>query len=124
MTILLNSLIIVGYSQFSSKEDLTASVFGIASWYGENFRGKKTASGEIFNPDDLTCASNTYPFNTILKVYYFKNQRSIFCRVNDRGPSIRGRSLDLSKNAADILGLRKAGIGNVLITPTKNTHYE
>jgi len=82
---------------------------GVASWYGNEFHGRSTASGEIFNENDFTCASRTLPFGTYLKVSY--RGRHIVVRVNDRGPYVNGRILDLSKAAARALGV--SGIGNV-----------
>lgn len=68
---------------------------GYASYYGERFRGQITASGEVFNPDDLTCAHRTLSFDTVIKLWYDGNEA--VCRVNDRGPYIAGRVLDLSR---------------------------
>lgn len=82
---------------------------GVASWYGNEFNGRSTASGEIFNENDFTCASRTLPFGTYLKVSY--RGRHIVVRVNDRGPYVTGRILDLSKASAKALGV--SGIGNV-----------
>jgi len=82
---------------------------GVASWYGNEFNGRPTASGEIFNENDFTCASRTLPFGTYLKVSY--GGRHIVVRVNDRGPYVNGRVLDLSKASARALGV--SGIGNI-----------
>lgn len=82
---------------------------GIASWYGNEFNGQRTASGEIFNENDFTCASRTLAFGTFLSVRY--GDRRIVVKVTDRGPFIKGRILDLSKRAAQALGI--SGIGNV-----------
>lgn len=73
-----------------------------ASWYGPGFHGKQTASGEIFNQNDMTAAHKTLPFGTIVKVSY--NGKSIKVRINDRGPFIKGRTIDLSKAAAQKIG--------------------
>jgi rare lipoprotein A len=73
-----------------------------ASWYGPGFHGKKTASGEIFNQNDMTAAHKTLPFGTIVKVSY--NGKSVKVRINDRGPFIKGRTIDLSKAAAQKIG--------------------
>lgn len=81
---------------------------GLASWYAE---GKQTANGERFNPDGLTCAHRSLPFGTLLRVSY--NGRSAVCRVNDRGPFIRGRVLDLSRGTARALGMIGAGVVRV-----------
>jgi len=85
----------------------------ISSWYGPGFNGSLTANGERFNQHALTAAHKTLPFGTRLKVCF---QRCAVVRVNDRGPYIRGRSLDLSKGAADAIGLAGSGVGRVRIT--------
>ncbi|WP_415021291.1 septal ring lytic transglycosylase RlpA family protein [Bradyrhizobium sp.] len=84
----------------------------MASWYGFE-SGSRTASGERFNPHALTCAHRSLPFGTRLRVTY--RSRSVVCRVNDRGPFIRGRSLDLSLGAALAIGLTGAGVDRVTI---------
>jgi rare lipoprotein A len=74
------------------------------SYYGRDFHGRKTANGEVFNMYEVSCAHKTLPFNTILKVTNPKNNRSITVRVNDRGPYVDGRDLDLSYAAMRKLG--------------------
>ena len=76
-----------------------------ASFYGEQHAGLSTASGEPFNPEALTAAHRSYPFGTILKVTNPKNGKSVQVIINDRGPFVAGRSLDLSKRAAREIGL-------------------
>lgn len=85
----------------------------ISSWYGPGLQGSATANGERFNQHALTAAHKTLPFGTKLKVCF---KRCAVVRVNDRGPYIRGRSLDLSKGAADVIGLTGSGVGQVKIT--------
>jgi len=85
----------------------------ISSWYGPGFNGSRTANGERFNQHALTAAHKTLPFGTRLKVCF---KRCAVVRVNDRGPYIHGRSLDLSKGAADAIGLAGSGVGRVAIT--------
>ena len=75
---------------------------GLASWYAV---GKRTASGELFQPDSLTAAHRSLPFGTRLKVVYPRLGRSVIVRVNDRGPFVRGRVVDLSRGAARALGV-------------------
>ena len=82
-----------------------------ASWYGPGFHGRKTASGERFNQNAMTAAHKTLPFGTKLRVTY--RGQSVVVRINDRGPFIKGRTLDLSKAAAERIGLRRAGHGPV-----------
>jgi rare lipoprotein A len=86
---------------------------GIASWYGPGFNGRKTASGERFNTNDLTAAHKTLPFNTLLKVTNVENGKYTVVRVNDRGPYAHGRIIDLSyaaKNELEMGGLAKVEI--------------
>jgi rare lipoprotein A len=91
---------------------------GESSWYGGNgdgFAGKPTASGETFNPSDLTCAHRTLPLGTRLEVENLANGRTVTVKVNDRGPYARGRILDLSKRAAKDLGFLNDGVAQVRI---------
>lgn len=83
---------------------------GTASWYGPYFHGRKTATGEIFNQHDLTAAHPSLPFGTYLKVRNLYNGKTIVVRVNDRGPYVGKRSLDLSYAAAQCLGSEKVGV--------------
>jgi rare lipoprotein A len=86
---------------------------GIASWYGPGFHGRKTASGERFNQRDLTCAHRTLPFGTRLKVTNLNNGDALIVTVNDRGPFIRNRIIDLSREAARRLDILPTGIARV-----------
>ncbi len=87
------------------------------SYYGDDdgFAGKKTASGEIFNPQDLTAAHKTLPLGTKLKVTNPKNGKTVTVRVNDRGPYSKGRSLDLSSAAADEIDIKSKGVAKVVV---------
>lgn len=87
---------------------------GRASWYALT---SKTASGERMNPEALTAAHRTLPFGTRLKVTNPKNGSSVVVRINDRGPFIKGRVIDLSKGAARKLGFISAGLTQVCFTP-------
>ena len=84
---------------------------GIASWYGSHFQGHKTATGERFDMNTMTCAHPTLPMGTWLRVTNLKNRKTAFVRVNDRGPVTDGRIIDLSYAAAQSLGMH--GIGRV-----------
>ena len=84
-----------------------------ASWYGPGFHGRKTASGERFNQNAMTAAHKTLPFGTRLRVAF--RGKSVTVTINDRGPYIRGRSLDLSKAAAARIGLIGPGHGRVCV---------
>lgn len=91
-----------------SQGDPTASSFveiGEASWYGPGFHGRKTANGERFDTHELTAAHKTLPFGTLLKVTNLENNLFTIVRVNDRGPYIRGRIIDLSKAAKEEIGM-------------------
>lgn len=83
---------------------------GLASWYGEAYRGKPTSSGEKFNPDKLTAAHRTLRFGTIAEVRNLQNNRTVIVQITDRGPFIKGRVIDLSEAAAKQLGMIKAGV--------------
>lgn len=81
-----------------------------ASWYGPKFHGKITANGEIFNQMAYTAASKVMKFGTLLKITNPRNNKSVIVRINDRGPYIAGRQLDLSKAAALSLGMMQRGV--------------
>jgi len=88
-------------------------VNGVASYYGREHHGKKTANGEIFDMTKLTAAHRSLPFGTHVKVTNLSNQRSAIVRINDRGPYYQGRIIDLSQAAAERLEMIKSGITNV-----------
>ena len=90
-------------------------IYGEASYYAEKYHGRKTANGEIYNMNGYTAAHKTLPFNTKLKVTYLKTKRSVVVRINDRGPFIGDRILDLTKQAAKDIGLIQEGVGQVKI---------
>lgn len=85
----------------------------VASYYAEAFHGKKTSNGEIFNMWAMTCAHKMLPFNTMLKVTNLSNGKSVVVRVNDRGPFVANREIDLSKGAASKLGMIGSGTAKV-----------
>ncbi|MGD1005619.1 MAG: septal ring lytic transglycosylase RlpA family protein [Ignavibacteriaceae bacterium] len=87
----------------------------LASWYGPRFHGKTTANGEVYNQLAFTAASTTLRFGTLLKVTNLRNNKSVIVRVNDRGPYIGGRQLDLSKAAAQLLDMTLRGVGKVKV---------
>lgn len=92
------------FIQFLDKGRMTAS------WYGPRFHGKLTANGEIYNQMAFTAAHKSFKFGTLLKLTNPKNGKSVIVRINDRGPYIGGRQLDLSKGAAIALGIVKPGV--------------
>ncbi|HZX94552.1 MAG TPA: septal ring lytic transglycosylase RlpA family protein [Myxococcales bacterium] len=86
---------------------------GLASWYGDAFRGRLTASGTRFDPSALTAAHRSLPFGTCLRVENLDNGRQVDVRVTDRGPYVNGRILDLSEAAARRIDLVRQGVGQV-----------
>ena len=86
---------------------------GIASWYGPGFDGNLTANGEVYDMNGISAAHKTLPFGTIVRVVEFSTGKSIVVRINDRGPFIEGRIIDLSKGAARELGIIDKGITKV-----------
>jgi rare lipoprotein A len=93
---------------------------GTASWYGEYFEGKPTASGEPYNMFDLTAAHPTLPLGTLVRVTNLRNRRTVVVRINDRGPIVQGRIIDVSYSAAKVLRFQKRGIQRVrldVVTP-------
>lgn len=89
---------------------------GIASWYGPTFYGKKTANGEIYTGDMLTAAHKTLPMPVNVRVTNLENGKSLVVRVNDRGPFSRGRIIDLSRRAAELLDIVQTGTARVRVT--------
>jgi rare lipoprotein A len=94
----------------------------LASWYGPGFNGHRTTTGERFNQNSMTAASKTLPLGSHVVVTNPRNGRSVEVRINDRGPHVHGRTLDLSKRAAQKLGITKNGVARVEITPSDRTH--
>lgn len=104
-----------------SASALRLEEFGIASYYAEAFHGKKTANGEKYDMRDLTCAHKSLPFGTLVRVTRLDNGQYITVRVNDRGPYTKGFIIDLSKRAAEKIGLIQAGTAKVKIEVVGNT---
>jgi rare lipoprotein A len=94
-------------------KNILAENFGRASWYGPGFIGRQTASGKIYEPDEVFVAHRSYPFGTILLVTNLQNHRTILVKVEDRGPYIPGRSLDFSEKAARELAMVRRGVISV-----------
>lgn len=93
----------------------THVIEGKASWYGKRFNGRKTANGEKYDMHDMTAAHRSLPFGSFLRVTNLTNQKQSIVRINDRGPYIRNRVLDLSFAAADALDMIKQGVSRVRI---------
>jgi len=83
----------------------STNMVGVASFYGSQFHGRKTASGEIFNKNAMTAAHRTIPLNSKVKVTNLKNNKSVVVKINDRGPWVKNRIMDLSKGAAKAIGI-------------------
>jgi len=86
---------------------------GQASWYGPGFHGRRTASGETFNTNELTAAHRTLPFGTRVRVVNKRTGKSVVVRINDRGPYAHGRVIDLSRASAEAIGI--SGVGSVVV---------
>src|SRR3989338_1679953 len=93
---------------------------GIASWYGDDFHGKLTANGEIYNSNDLTAAHPTLPLPSMIRVTNLANDRSVIVRVNDRGPFAKSRIIDVSEKADEVLGFRNRGTAEVKVELLRN----
>ena len=105
---------IMGQS-YTPKHEPNYDKVGEASWYGDKFHGKPTATGEIYNKNDMTAAHKTLPLNSMLHVTNLDNGRSIMVRLNDRGPFVGDRIIDLSEAAARTLGTVEQGVGRVRV---------
>jgi len=97
------------------KESYQHSETGIASWYGPGFHGKKTANGETFDTGELTAAHRTLQMPSLVRVTNLENGRSVIVRINDRGPFSRGRVIDVSQRAAELLGFKNQGTARVRV---------
>ena len=106
------------YHYAPSAQSYGTSRTEVASWYGPGFAGRRTSSGETYNPEALTAASKTLPLGSHVRVTNPDTGRSVVVRINDRGPFVRGRSLDLSHGAAQQIGLTGKGVGRVQVSPT------
>jgi len=116
------------------KEEPYYDEIGLASWYGRKFHGKQTANGETYNMNALTAAHKTLPMPSFVKVTNLSNGRSITLRVNDRGPFVDDRVIDVSRRGAQLLGFQKQGVtkvrvqasdenGNILIDPNPTRRF-
>ena len=96
-------------------EDYSYDETGIASWYGDDFHGQRTANGEIYNKNELTAAHKTLPLPSLARVTNLDNGKSVVVRVNDRGPFSGTRLIDVSQRTADLLGFEKQGTAKVRV---------
>lgn len=111
-------LVAIAAALFATGKQEPAGKEVIVSWYGEKFRGRPTASGELYNPDKLTAAHRTLPFGTKVRCQ-LGSSRFVIVKINDRGPFIKGRELDLSKEAFSRLASCEAGLLKIKMTILK-----
>lgn len=112
-------IILFAFSSCAASRGMTLET-GIASWYGPNFHGKQTANGEVYNQNELTAAHKTLPFNTVVKVTNLANGKSVTVRINDRGPYVGRRVIDLSRTAAERIDMIGPGTAKVRIELVKS----
>jgi rare lipoprotein A len=106
----------VGGVWYYPQEQPDYDATGIASWYGIDYQGKPTADGEVFDRNAISGAHPTLPMPVNVRVTNLENGRAIVVRINDRGPYVNGRILDLSEHAADLLGYREMGLARVRVS--------
>jgi len=105
--------VVNGKKYYPTKVRIGTVFYGIASWYGPSFHARKTSNGEYYNMYALTAAHKTLPMNTMVKVTNLENKKSVIVRINDRGPFVKNRIIDLSKAAAMKIGMIKKGTAKV-----------
>ena len=105
----------VGGVWYYPERELTYDETGIGSWYGNEFAGKLTANGEIFDPELVTAAHKTLPMPSVVRVTNLDNGKSLVVRINDRGPFVAGRIIDLSREAARRIGYKENGLARVRV---------
>jgi rare lipoprotein A len=103
----------------ASRPSEPARQVGYASYYADRFHGRRTASGERYHVKKLTAAHLSLPFGTLVRVRVLKTGASVKVRINDRGPFVKGRIIDLSRAAANALGMQRAGVTKVEISVIK-----
>lgn len=101
--------VVNGKKYYPTRVSVGDQFSGMASWYGKDFHGKQTSNGEIYNMYALTAAHKTLPMNTMVKVKNLLNNKTLVVRINDRGPFVKGRIIDLSSKAASMLGAKNRG---------------
>src|ERR1700680_548220 len=111
-------------TQKTNSSRFKAYQVGTASWYGAQFQGKQTASGELFDMRDFTAAHPKLPLGTFVKVTNLRNGKAVVVRINDRGPVVDGRIIDLSYNAARALGFKELGLQTVRLDLYQSANYK
>ncbi len=109
-----NPYTVLGQS-YTPREDYNYAETGMASWYGDDFHNKRTANGETYNMRAITAAHRTLPLPSIVRVTNLENGKSIIARVNDRGPYVKNRIIDVSEKGAELLGYKNKGIAKVKV---------
>lgn len=113
-TLIVVLLIVTGVaSHAEAQAEAGHELEGYASWYAGKFQGRTTASGEVFNTNELTAAHKTLPFGTVVEVTHLANGRTVSVRINDRGPFVTGRVIDLSRAAAEEIAMTGEGVARV-----------
>ncbi|MDR1037675.1 MAG: septal ring lytic transglycosylase RlpA family protein [Deltaproteobacteria bacterium] len=97
---------------------------GLASWYGEPFHGRKTASGEVYDMNEVTAAHKTLPLHSWVEVVNTETRQKLLLRINDRGPFVDGRIIDLSKAAAKMIGVYRPGTAKVVVVAVPVSHQK
>ena len=105
----------LAYAPYDPAQGISYREVGLASWYGEEYYGRKTANGEVYNMYAMTAAHRTLPFNTRVQVTNLENGQKAELRINDRGPFVAGRIIDVSKTGANTLGLLAKGTAKVRV---------
>lgn len=105
----------IGGQRYTPREDFAYDETGLASWYGPGFHRNNTANGEEFDKYALTAAHRTLPMPSMVRVTNLENGKQVTLRVNDRGPFAKGRIIDVSKKAADVLGFKNQGVAKVRV---------
>jgi rare lipoprotein A len=119
LTVIIFLFIGVSHPTFAQSNDKTQ--IGAASWYGSKYHGRKTSSGERYNKNDMTAAHKTLPFGTMVKVTNPTNNQSVVLRINDRGPFVGKRIIDVSEAAARKLDIHAAGVAKVVVEVLDDT---
>jgi rare lipoprotein A len=116
--------LLAGCASSSTRSSANAPATGVASYYADKYHGRTTASGERFDMNDLTAAHRTLAFGTRVRVTNRANGRSVVVRINDRGPFVKGRVIDLSLAAARKLDMVDAGLAEVELQPLNGTRAD
>lgn len=124
MRIVLLSIFCFAFLILSDASAQELRQYGNASWYGSSFHGRKTASGESYDMHEFTGAHKDLPFGTLIKVRNLRNGKEVVVRVNDRGPYVKSRIVDLSRAAASVLGIVSRGTARVSIQVISFPHNE